>query len=65
MSGTVSTPVEVPRETIEATFRQMRWQTGFPPNIPDATDAAIRRATEIGMLKLVEPEVDGCSQTKE
>jgi len=55
MSGTVSTSVEVPRETIAAWCRQI----GFP----DATDTAIRIAQERGILKLI--EVDGCNQTKE
>lgn len=54
MSGTV-TPVEVPRETIEAWCREI----GFP----GTADLAIRRATESGMLKLI--EVEECSQTEE
>ena len=54
MSGTVTPPVEVPRETIEGWCRQIRWQTGWPIKIQDTTDIAIRRATELGMLNLIE-----------
>jgi hypothetical protein len=50
MPGTVNGPVEVPRETIAAWCRNI----GFP----EATDTAIRLATERGMLKLIEAE--GC-----
>lgn len=59
MPGTVKGPVAVcPRETIEATIRQIKWQTGWPINIPATTDAVIKLAQERGMLKLIEAE--GC-----
>lgn len=59
MSGTVNGPVAVcPRETIEATIRQIKWQTGWPIDIPATTDEVIRLAQEKGMLKLI--EVEGC-----
>ncbi|MCK9581114.1 MAG: hypothetical protein M0Q92_11815 [Methanoregula sp.] len=54
MSSTVSAPVEVPRETIAAWCRNI----GFP----DATEIAIRRATEMGILKLI--EVEPCKTAK-
>ena len=54
MPGSVSAPVEVPRETIAAWCRNI----GFP----EATDRAIQLAQERGMIKLI--EVEGCKTAK-